>query len=136
MIMYILRGLPGSGKSTKAQQIAYSHGAERCVIVSADHFFERLGRYDPRRLTRAHAECQLRALEGVMRGQIVIVDNTNVTRDEMWFYRHIGDATGIIYEVRIVDLYDGGLPDESLAARCVHGVPARKIGEMRARWEP
>lgn len=136
MIMYILRGLPGSGKSTKARQIADSYRPGSCVIVSADHFFERLGRYDPRRLTRAHAECQLRALEGVMRGQIVIVDNTNVTRDEMWFYRQIGNATGALYEVRIVDLYDGGLSDDALAARCVHGVPARKIGEMRARWEP
>ena len=26
MIMYILQGLPGSGKSTKAQQIAYTTG--------------------------------------------------------------------------------------------------------------
>jgi hypothetical protein len=37
--------------------------------------------------------------------------------------------------VVVVDVFDGGLTDEDLAARNVHGVPLAGIRAMRARWE-
>jgi len=37
--------------------------------------------------------------------------------------------------VRIIDLYDGGLTNDQLAARNVHKVPVVVIARMRARWE-
>ena len=69
-----------------------------------------------------------------MRGQIVIVDNTNVL-ETRWVHRHIETLRSPSTRCESSTYYDGGLPDESLAARCPR-VPARKIGEMRARWEP
>lgn len=134
MKFYILRGLPGSGKSTQAKMIAERYGEERCAIVSADHFFERLGKYDSARLTRAHAECQLSALKAITEGKsFIIVDNTNTTKDEFWFYTQL--ASMVNYEVEIISLFDAGFSDETLAKRNVHNVPAGKIRQMRMRWE-
>src|SRR5512138_2682582 len=51
--VFIMQGISGSGKSTLAKRIAQDTGA---AIVSADHYFERNGKfeYDSRQLGNAH----------------------------------------------------------------------------------
>ena len=52
----IMRGLPGSGKSTEAKSYILTHGA---VVVSADDFFMVAGkyRYNPAKIGDAHVAC-------------------------------------------------------------------------------
>ena len=64
--LYIMRGLPGSGKSTLSGQIAkaYHDQGKKAIIASADEFFiDRSGQYnfDGSRLEEAHNWCRSKA---------------------------------------------------------------------------
>jgi shikimate kinase len=52
-ILFIVRGLPGSGKSTIAKQLSYNH-------FEADQYFERDGEYNfiPSEIGNAHQWCR------------------------------------------------------------------------------
>lgn len=129
-ILYIVRGLPGAGKSTlSSTKIAPD------TTVSADDYFMHGGKYvfDRNKLGEAHAYCQRRVEELLEDDHNVAVANTFTQRWEIEPYLKIADKAGAI--VCIIDLYDGGLSDEQLAARNVHGVPLDVIAGMRKRYE-
>ena len=137
MRLVLIRGLPGAGKSTEARRrLNAAPDPARCCWVEADHFFERGGEYcfDPARLPEAHAACQAEGSRSMRAGlETVIVSNTFTQAWEMAPYRALADTYG--YAVDVVTLYDGGLTDAALAARCEHNVPVAAIARMRARWE-
>ena len=61
--MFILRGLPGSGKSTVADAILQAHG-NRAVVCSADYYrYNEDGEYvwHQDKLQETHNKCQRRA---------------------------------------------------------------------------
>ncbi len=72
--MYIMIGLPGSGKSTAAQELVHwSH------ICSADNYFLTQGiGFDPTQIEAAHRDCYQQVLSLVRRREDVVVDNTNL----------------------------------------------------------
>lgn len=135
--LILVRGLPGSGKSTVGHLIS---DAIRC---EADHFFVRHGngvyKFDPSLLPQAHAECQKEAREALEmvssgRGSYpIVVSNTFSCRWEMEPYLQM--AREYKAWVHVVDVYDGGLTNEELAVRNKHGVPVEGIAAMRSRWE-
>lgn len=146
----IVRGLPGSGKSSVVRQ-AYGNAAEACyakmdvsdvknhnsVVVSADHFFMRYGTYvyDVREIGVAHMMCRKYAIAAMMAGvETIVVDNTSVQNHEWAEYSDLANMIGG-YETLLIDLFDSGMSDAELAKRCVHGVPVDKIGRMRDRYE-
>ena len=132
--LVIMRGLPGSGKST---YVRLHYTDSESVVCSADDFFVQPdGEYlfNPTLLPRAHGECMVRAEVAMRHGMpLVIVDNTNTTSGEWLVYQHLAGVHG--YEVELVTVFDGGLTDAELAARNRHGVPEVAIAAMRARWE-
>ncbi|XP_060590391.1 2',3'-cyclic-nucleotide 3'-phosphodiesterase-like isoform X2 [Ruditapes philippinarum] len=121
--MFIMRGLPGSGKSTlvKCLQEVY-----KGIVCSADDFFyDNDGTYnfDAGRLSEAHKFCQDKASYHCDKGKpVVIIDNTNIQRWSMSFYVKLAQNSChyhvVIVEPRTPWRYD---PDE-LAARNIHNV--------------
>lgn len=128
--MILVRGLPGSGKTTFARALAQT--VTPSVIIAADDYFtSEDGDYnwDPNRLKQAHTACQERARSAFESGRTVIVHNTFTTRKEMEPYVKIAQG-----DVEVYSIFDGGLSDEQLAERNVHGVPVESIKRMRDRW--
>ena len=123
----ILRGVPGSGKSTIAREM-------NVPTVSADHYMvDADGNYnfDPARLQYAHREC----LSEYMRHMLewgtphVIVDNTNITAVECAPYVAIAQAIGADVEVLTIDC--GNM--DAMHARNTHGVSRQVVANMAAR---
>lgn len=72
MKLLLVRGIPGSGKSTYAKQWAEENNA---VHVEADMYFvQPSGHYafDPKQIGAAHDWCQLKAAKALEEGTIVL----------------------------------------------------------------
>lgn len=120
--LIILRGAPGSGKSTAARGfIGYSH-------YETDQFFVRDGHYnfDRSLLKSAHAWCLSSVIAEMERGNKVVVSNTFTKLWEMEPYIDAAQAHG--YSVRVF--------------RCrgqwdsIHNVPFETVQRMRENYEP
>ncbi|MDD3925690.1 MAG: AAA family ATPase [bacterium] len=131
--LYILRGLPGSGKSTIAGRISDGRG----VILSTDEYFMdgELYNFNPSRLGAAHKWNLSRAILSMDKGITpVIIDNTNVRLRDAERYIKAAVARGYCVEVREPDTlwkFDAA----ELARRNRHGVSEEAIGKMLDRWE-
>ncbi|KAJ0403490.1 hypothetical protein ATCC90586_007034 [Pythium insidiosum] len=139
----ILRGVPGSGKSSLGREIAtiaHDRGAET-VVCSADLHFETPRGYvfDPKELTRAHERAQASfadAISGIgkRRAKIVVVDNTNTQRWEYETYENAARQANC--GVHILEMRCPDVPTcLRMAQRNSHGVPAVKVIAMFQRWE-
>lgn len=116
--LVLIRGLPGSGKTTLAQSMAgYIH-------FEADQFFDYfwVGGFDPKRLKHAHAWCLKSTMDALAEGRHVVVSNTFTQHWEMKPYLAIVDASVSIIVAR-------GEFDS------VHDIPEATIQKMRDRWE-
>jgi predicted kinase len=132
-VVYIMRGIPGSGKSTKAREISQRHGG--APICSADDYFMVGGeyRFDVKQLSNAHATCFDCFKSALDSGEpAVIVDNTHTRK---WEYeKYVDAAREAGYRVEIVEIPH--IDPELAAERNTHGVPQEAIERMLDRWEP
>ena len=121
----IMSGLPGSGKSTWIKK----HSKDE-TVCSADHFFMRDGEYcfNPSQLGEAHASCMRRFIDALSKGQNVIVDNTNLSWDEISPYYSVAKAFGAKVSLCTVEC-----SMEVAHSRCVHGVPLVAYKGMQQR---
>ena len=129
--LILIRGLPGSGKTTLAKAIRSSRSRE----FAADDYFYKDGEYsfDPSQLPDAHDWCLSQAKSAIADDWDVIVHNTFTQCWEMQPYIYLAQERG--YQLFVVSLFDGGLSDEELTERNSHGVPYDAIVRMRARFE-
>jgi len=123
--LVLVRGLPGSGKTTMAMEKFPNH-----VLLEADQYFCFGGRYifKKENLPKAHNWCQKKAMELLEDNHSVVVANTFTTREEMAPYFNIARSLGC--DIRVIVAPFNGKPFKS-----VHGVPAKTIEAMKARWE-
>lgn len=133
MRVIIMQGVPGSGKSTFVSSVTESAKGS-VTVVSADHYFTDpvTGeyRFDPAKLGKAHAACMHNFLCACSRTfgsstHTVIVDNTNITVDQMSPYYLVGRA----YEADI-EIVRVATDPEVAASRNIHGVPRSSVLRM------
>lgn len=123
--LILVRGLPGSGKSTFARTLAGQHNWRH---LEADAFFytDGLYRFDAKRLPEVHQLCQDATRELLRCGYNVVVSNTFVKRWEMEPY--VKMASELAARLTVVEM--------STQYHNVHGVPDSVVARMKAQWEP
>ncbi|KAM4702490.1 NEDD4-binding protein 2-like 2 [Discoglossus pictus] len=133
--LVLLRGLPGSGKTTLARNIL-----EQCrngiVFSTDDYFCQKEGyTYDVKLLGDAHIWNQNRARRAMDDGKCpVIIDNTNTQSWEMKPYVQMAMERGYIVDFLEPDTW-WKLDPLELEKRNKHGVPREKISQMLERYE-
>lgn len=126
MKVIILRGIPGSGKSTYQR----THWPKAIVCSADDYFLQEGERYvfNPARLGAAHNTCLrkfLRLTSHPIRHDVVVVDNTNIQLFEIAPYYAVANA--LWHEVEVHTL----ICDPKIAAsRNVHQVPLKTIRQL------
>jgi len=131
-ILFLVRGLPGSGKSTFATHIWNEY-----AVCEADKFFyDKEGNYnfDPSKIKDAHAWCknevETRMIDHQNNEQFypeIAVSNTFTQEWEMKDYFDLADKYGYKVVSLIVENRHGG--------KNVHGVPEDKLEIMKNRFE-
>ncbi|CAH9061693.1 hypothetical protein PSECIP111951_02541 [Pseudoalteromonas holothuriae] len=140
--VFILRGLPGCGKSYYAQTLADDlvAGDEGQYLICAtdDYFYNDAREYyfEKFKLPEYHNLNLARFINGLKEGiPLVIVDNTNIKKWE--FVAYSAAATALGYQVKEVIV--GEVKDKSLqhlyAKRNTHGVALKTISKMAYLFE-
>ena len=122
----LVRGLPGSGKTSLIESIR----GESPVFAADDHFYE-LGNgkynFDPSELHTAHLNCQKKAESEMYNGtKTIFVTNTFTTNKEMKPYQEMAERYGYRCSVIIVENRHGNSN--------VHNVPNETIERMKNRF--
>ena len=132
--LVVLRGLPGSGKSTVAKALDVDSQAGIC---NADDFrYSSQGyHFDPNRLSDVHRRCFTKCVELIDSDcPLIIIDNTNGHLWEYEAYMMLGRVTG--YETKVVEV---SCPDQAslgrFVRRNVHRVPMDACVRMWKEWE-
>ena len=126
--LFLLRGLPGSGKSTFAKMLVGDK--DYCHKEADMYFVDRVGNYkfNPSQLKDAHKWCQ-DEIEFAMKydHSPVVVSNTFTQEWEMQSYYELAEKYGYRVRSLIVENRHGGVNE--------HGVPEDKLEIMRNRFE-
>lgn len=128
--LYIVRGVPGSGKSTFAKKLVHHD----FLVCEADKYFinEENGKYefDISKIRDAHQWCQ-NLVETYMKDnqyyREIAVSNTFTQEWEMEPYFELAKKYGYTVFTLIVENRHGGVNQ--------HGVPEEKIKIMKDRFE-
>ena len=129
----LLRGLPGSGKSTFAKQIWNEY-----AICEADKYFvdKESGeyRFDASKLKEAHSWCknevEIRMIDNQINSQYyaeIVVSNTFTQEWEMEEYHKLAEKYGYMVFSIIVENRHGGINE--------HNVPEEKLEQINHRFQ-
>lgn len=126
-MLFIIRGIPGSGKSTYAMKLKDAIKDDSVVHYEADMYFSKDGEYkfDPTKLKDAHGWCIEKAKEDLRQGKTVIVSNTFTRKWEMEPY---------LEAVKEMDLPLAVIRMEN-RFKNIHGVPEEAVKAMEDRFE-
>ena len=142
--VFIMQGVPGSGKSTVAEMLVSAikmRGMSVKVLSTDDYWWVRNEHetsydFDPEQLGRAHRWNQKRC-DDAMRANYsyIIIDNTNIKGSQALPYRVLADIYG--YSVMVVSV-DCGL-EEAIARNSTRSedrqVPEETIRQMYNNME-
>lgn len=125
--LYLIRGIPGSGKSTFAKELYRSSLVD--AVFEADQYFTTIdGKYkfDPSKIEAAHSACQKNVIDALNAGKSVAVSNTSCAEWEVRVYEKIANETKSKFVSVIVENRHGN--------GSVHDVPSDVIENMRKRF--
>lgn len=129
--LYLIRGLPGAGKSTFAKTLSEGLGIP---FYEADmyHMVNGVYNWKPENVHAAHQWCQ-RQVETYLRQQCamrrfgsVIVSNTSTTEKELKHYVEVSEKFQYNLTSVIVENRHGRIS--------IHGVPQETLDKMRNRF--
>jgi len=123
--LFIVRGIPGSGKTSLAELLAPSMN-----ICTADDYHMKDGKYDwiPENVGKAHTWCQSKA-ERLMEENMtpVVIANTSTTVKEMQPYYDLAERFGYqVYSIIVENRHNGVN---------VHEVPEETLEKMKTRFD-
>lgn len=120
--LFLIRGLPGSGKSSFAKLICNQH-------VEADMFFMQDGEYkfDASKIKQAHEWCRNKTEEWMKKGYHVVVSNTFTQEWEMAPYYELAEKYGYRVYSLVVENRHNGINE--------HNVPEEALMKMKNRFE-
>ena len=128
--LILLRGLPGSGKSTIGDIILFTSQNNQDVLSADNFFIDREGNYvfDATRLKEAHNDCQQKCAERMkMQFSKIVVANTFTQEWEMETYFEMADRYRYRVHSLIVENRHGG--------QNIHDVPEDKVEQMKNRFD-
>lgn len=157
-VFVVMRGLPGSGKSTRVDEVLAEFGVSRDHVFSTDDFWTQDGgdyllKFDADRLTEAHAWNLDRTKQALDEGlHPVVLDNTNAKK--VYYQAYVEHAQACGYVVRMEEpnspwwkAYRVYLrPANKMLEKIeqfatilfehnTHGVPRETIVSMAIAWE-
>ena len=124
--LYLIRGIPGSGKSTFAQSLLDSRLVQR--ICEADDYFMQGGeyRFDFNLLEDAHYQCRRNTWLALYEGMSVAVSNTSCAEWEVETYQTIArEADANFVSIIVENRHDG---------KNIHGCPDAKVEQMKRKF--
>lgn len=128
--MIIMRGISGSGKSTKAQELGKTG-----VVLGSDDFWGPNYEFDRTRIGEAHIWNQQRTKKALeLDITPIVVDNTNISMYEFRPYLEMAIEHGYDVEYAEPDTLWKFNVDE-LVERNQHGTPREVIQDMLDRWD-
>ena len=135
-VVFIMRGLPGSGKSFLAKQIAQRYKCSH-IVCSADHYFMlQDGEYshEQTKLGEAHKYCQETCKKAMaIEKKHVVIDNCNIQRFEIQAYFSLAKANN--YLTLIVEPKTSWKFDvKALAANNKHGCSPDYIERNKSQY--
>lgn len=127
--LVIVRGIPGSGKTTFAKSIGGAHFEADKYFVGSDGVY----RFVPQKIKEAHAWCQ-NCVDTAMilnhttgENETIVVSNTFTEEWEMQPYYELAEKHGYMVFSVIVENRHGGKNE--------HGVPTEKVELMKNRFQ-
>lgn len=139
-----MRGIPGSGKSTRARQ----YTTPELICSADDYFIQPDGKYlfQPHKLADAHSTCLRKFISIVHKDSdipdddlVAVVDNTNLRRREYEPYVQVAELAGVPVEfcefVPPRELVELSEYLKLCAARNSHGVSLAKCTAMASIFE-
>jgi predicted kinase len=129
--LILLRGIPGSGKSTLGDVILQTTQQQKPDVLSADNFFideKGVYNFDPTKLKEAHNMCQQKCAERMrLEFSKIVVANTFTQEWEMDPYFEMADRYGYRVHSVIVENRHGN--------KNIHNVPDDKLEQMKNRFQ-
>ncbi|HFQ5220613.1 TPA: AAA family ATPase [Vibrio vulnificus] len=120
----LIRGIPGSGKTTMALEMD-------AALVEADQFFvNKDGEYhhDRRYIKDAHEWCQMEMKRLLLAGNDVVVANTFIKKWEIVGYLKAAQSLRLDLDIEVLEA-KGEYAN-------IHGVPEDIVCRMKRQYEP
>jgi predicted kinase len=124
--LYLIRGVPGSGKTTFAKALR-EQGLVDYVFEADSYFYDGVSyKFRAENLGRAHDLCQSNTRFALEQGSNVAVSNTSVSEWEVGIYETMAIECNAKFVSIILENRHGN--------SSVHGVPLEKVEQMKKKF--